>query len=255
VPPAPATASSATDDAPAAPSKNPDRLPTGEAPAGGVRTVDAPPASLSGAASDVAGAPPATAALQPAAQPGVDADAIVAQKAVLYEEPVDAAEAASGVTAIDAAVTWRFVAESPDGPEIEADIDVPQRKMKVRLAIRRNTDASLPASHLVEVVIDTPPDFPGKGIKNVPRLVLKDSEAATRGQPLIGATAAITEGFFWIALSGVESDVTANLAILRSRGWIDLPLVYETGQRAILTIEKGTPGERVIEKALAAWAQ
>ena len=29
--------------------------------------------------------------------------------------------------------------------------------------------------------------------------------------------------------------------------------VYETGQRAILTFEKGTPGERVFQKAMAAW--
>ena len=47
----------------------------------------------------------------PAAQGG-DA-ALVAQKAVLYEEPVDSAKAANGVTQINAAVTW---SSSPTPP-------------------------------------------------------------------------------------------------------------------------------------------
>ena len=105
----------------------------------------------------------------------------------------------------------------------------------------------------MEVVIDTPADFPGQGVRDVPRLVLKPSEEA-RGQPLIGASAKVADGFFWIALSGVDADVNANLNLLKDRLWIDLPLVYETGQRAILTFEKGTPGERVFERALTAWA-
>ena len=44
-----------------------------------------------------------------------------------------------------------------------------------------------------------------------------------------------------------------NIALMRERNWIDIPLVYQNDQRAILTLEKGTPGQRVFEKALAAW--
>jgi hypothetical protein len=36
--------------------------------------------------------------------------------------------------------------------------------------------------------------------------------------------------------------------------WIDLPIVYQTNQRAILTFEKGTPGDRVFQRAFAAWS-
>jgi hypothetical protein len=131
-------------------------------------------------------------------------------------------------------------------------VDVPERGLKVKLAIRRNIDETLPASHIVEVVVDTPGDFPGRGIRDVPRVVFKPSEDS-RGQPLIGASARVADGFFWIALSGVDSDVRMNLGLLRERIWIDLPLVYESGQRAILTIEKGAPGERAFERALTAW--
>jgi hypothetical protein len=225
------------------------------APASNVRVV----APEAGAADDPIGQQLANDAAGPGATMAAaeaepaETDALVAQRAVLYEEPLDAAAAAAGVVAINAAVTWRYLPNGINGPEIVGDVDVPERALKIKLAIRRNTDETLPASHIVEVVVDAPSDFPGQGVRDVPRVVFKPSEDA-RGQPLIGASARVADGFFWIALSGVESDVTANLNLLRDRIWIDLPLVYDSGQRAILTIEKGTPGERVFERALTAWA-
>ena len=133
-----------------------------------------------------------------------------------------------------------------------ANLDVPDRGLKVKLTIHKNTDNTLPASHLVEVVVTTTAAFPGKGVSSIPRLVLKPSEDA-RGQPLIGATAKVADGYFWIALSAVPADVDNNMQLLKERDWIDLPLVYDTGQRAILTFEKGTPGDRVLAQAMAAW--
>jgi hypothetical protein len=187
------------------------------------------------------------------AAPEEDADSLVAQRAVLYEEPLEQAAAANGVVAINAAVTWTYNPNGVYGPEAIANLDVPERGLKIKISFRRNSDQTLPASHVVEVNVTAPASFPGKGIKDVPRLVLKPTEDA-RGQPLIGASAKVADGFFWIALSGVDRDVASNVALMRDRSWIDLPLVYETGQRAILTFEKGTPGERVFEKTLAAWA-
>jgi len=226
-----------------------------------VRSVDPQPSDAApmaaapnpGATGD--GGPAADGAAAPSAQaaaPDASGDALVAQKAVLYEEPLDAANAASGVVAINAAVTWRYVDGGPNGPEIQADLQVPERGMKIKFSIHKNSDTTLPASHLIEVVVDTPPDFPGKGIKSVPRIVMKPTEEA-HGQPLVGAPAKVTDGFFWVALSAADADISANLALLRERSWIDLPFVYNTGQRAILTFEKGTPGERVFDKAIAAW--
>ena len=181
-----------------------------------------------------------------------DAGSPVAQRAILYEEPLDAAAAAAGVVAINAAVTWAYIADGINGPEIVGNVDVPERALKLRIAIRRNTDETLPASHIVEVVVDAPADFPGGGVRDVPRVVFKPSEDA-RGQPLIGASARVADGFFWIALSGIEQDVDLNVNLLRDRIWIDVPLVYENGQRAILTLEKGAPGAQVFERALTAW--
>ena len=62
--------------------------------------------------------------------------------------------------------------------------------MTIHLVVRSNTDPTLPASHIIEVEIDTPPDFAGEGIRSVPRLVLKSGEK-DGGDPLIGAAAII----------------------------------------------------------------
>ncbi len=245
---APATQVAATQPAAIDPNaKDTDRLLPGQtAPADGVRVV-----APEGSAAENSAAGTTDTRLLPANQNTAGTDALVAQRAVLYEEPLDSAAAATGVVAINAAVTWSFV-QGTDGAEIVGNIDVPERAMKLKITMRRNTDETLPASHLVEVVIEAPASFPGKGIRDVPRLVLKPSEEA-RGQPLIGASAKVADGFFWIGLSSEAPDIASNLKLLKERTWIDLPLVYETGQRAILTFEKGTTGERVFERALTAW--
>ena len=218
-------------------------------PGGGSATAD----NSAPAASPAASPGSSTASATPATPAAANTDALVAQKATLYEEPLDSNAAASGVVAINAAVTWSLT-QAGDGAEIVGNIDVPDRGMKIKLTFRRNTDKSLPASHVVEVVLDTPASFPGKGIRDVPRIVMKPAEDA-RGQPLIAASAKVADGFFWVGLSGVDTDIAANLRLLKQREWIDLPLVYESGQRAIITFEKGTPGDRVFDQALTAWTQ
>ncbi|SDB02339.1 hypothetical protein [Bauldia litoralis] len=227
--------------------KNDDRLLAGDAPAADVRTVGA----REDTAPAMAAAPAADSVPQAPAAPAAG-DPLVAQKAILYEEPVGDAGDGAGVTAINAAVTWRFINDGPNGPEVEARLDVPERDMSVRFSFHKNSDETLPASHLIEVTVDTPASFPGQDITEVPRVVMKSSEEE-RGQPLVGAAAKVADGFFWVALSANQNDIASNVALLRARNWIDLPFVYGTGQRAILTFEKGTPGERVFEEAFAAW--
>ena len=36
----------------------------------------------------------------------------------------------------------------------------------------------------------------------------------------------------------------ANIALLRGQDWIDIPLVYKSGRRALITMEKGVPGSQ-----------
>jgi hypothetical protein len=99
-----------------------------------------------------------------------------------------------------------------------------------------------------------PADFPDGGISNVPGVLMKQNEQA-RGVPLAGLAVKVTNGFFLIGLSAVEVDLQRNIALLKERPWFDIPIVYNNGKRAILAVEKGTPGERVFEEAFRAWGQ
>src|SRR6188508_3794935 len=96
------------------------------------------------------------------------------------------------------------------------------------------------------------PDSVGGGV-SVPGILMKSNEQA-RGTPLSALAVKVTDGFFLVGLSNVESERGRNLQLLKERSWFDVPLVYTNQRRAIIAIEKGTPGERAFKDALTAWA-
>jgi hypothetical protein len=193
----------------------------------------------------------APAASPPASQPTTD----VAQRAVLYEaDPSDPQG-----KRYPGSVVWRTETVSPGAgmaPElvVRADIAIPERHMTVTWSLRRNTDKSLPASHTIELMFNLPPDFSGGGIANVPGILMKDNEGV-RGMPLAGLAVNVTTGFFLIGLNAAEQEMQRNMQLLKEREWFDILLVYNNQSRAILTIEKGPPGDRVFKEAFAAWGQ
>ena len=98
----------------------------------------------------------------------------------------------------------------------------------------------------------TPDGFEGGGIDNVLRVAMKASEQEA-GSPLIGIPAKIADGFFLVALNDTKAEEDTNLALLRNQDWIDIPVVYKSGRRALLTVEKGIPGDKVFDEAMQAW--
>jgi hypothetical protein len=181
--------------------------------------------------------------------------AAVAQRVVLYEEdPADP----QGKRYVGSAI-WRTETVTP-GPgaapdlAVRADLEIPERRITMTFSLRRNTDQALPASHTIEVTFNLPADFPFGGISNVPGILMKQAEQ-TRGAPLAGLAVKVTSGFFLVGLSAVEGDMQRNLQLLKERGWFDIPIVYNNGRRAILALEKGTPGERAFDEAFKAWGQ
>ena len=187
--------------------------------------------------------------------PGNQAAPAVAQRVVLYEEdPNDP----KGKRFVGSAI-WRTETVSPGAglaPElaVRADIEIPDRRMTVTWSLRRNTDKALPASHTIEIMFNLPSDFPGGGIANVPGVLMKQAEEA-RGTPLAGLAVKVTNGFFLIGLSAVDADRQRNIQLLKDQEWFDVPIVYTNGGRAIMAVEKGTPGDRAFADAFAAWAK
>jgi hypothetical protein len=184
-----------------------------------------------------------------------DQVAPVAQRVVLYDEDPSDPKGKQYV----GSVIWRTeaikaAAGQPADIAVRADIDIPDRKFKMSISFRRNTDTSLPASHTAELTFVLPPDFAGGGVANVPGILMKSNEQA-RGTPLSALAVKVTDGFFLVGLSNVDSERERNLQLLKERSWFDIPLVYVNQRRAIIAIEKGAPGERAFNDAFAAWGQ
>ncbi|GGI19955.1 hypothetical protein [Bradyrhizobium guangdongense] len=177
----------------------------------------------------------------------------VAQKVVLYDEDPSDPKGKQYV----GSVVWRLEPIKASGNQkadvaVRADIEIPDRKFKMTMSFRRNTDSSLPASHTAELTFVLPPDFPGGSVSNVPGILMKSNEQA-RGTPLAGLAVKVTDGFFLVGLSNVDADRSRNVQLLKERSWFDVPLVYANQRRAIIAIEKGAPGERAFNDAFAQW--
>ena len=172
------------------------------------------------------------------------------QKVVLYQEdPNDTA----GKRYVGSAV-WRTESVPPSPgqkPNIaaRADIEIPAQNISIRWSLRRNDDKALPASHTIEMMFTLPPNFPHGGITNIPGVLMKQSES-TRGVALAGLAVKVANNFFLIGLSSVAANMRRNIELLEELSWIDIPVVYGDGKRAIIAIEKGTPGERAFTDVL-----
>ena len=75
-----------------------------------------------------------------------------------------------------------------------------------------------------------------------------------RGNALIAVPAKITDDFHMIALNDFPDAMKTNLELLKSRNWIDIPVSYRNGRRALLTLQKGNDGIAAFDKALSEWA-
>lgn len=175
------------------------------------------------------------------------------QKAFLYEEGVANAQASRD----DGEMVWTLEQESPaegQPPEavIKGRLDIPSRGLTMDVLIRRNTDESLSASHLIELVFKAPSDFSGGNIDTIARFVMKPSEQA-RGEPLIAVPVKISPGYFMIALNNLDQARQANEKLMVEADWIDIPLSYATGRRALVTLSKGETGSEVFNEAFESW--
>jgi hypothetical protein len=160
-------------------------------------------------------------------------------------------------TAIQGSVSWSLQqendAEGKPSPTVQGQITVPGRGLSALITFKRNTDPSLPASHLIEIVFSVSPGFEGGAIDSVQRIAMKSTEQ-DRGNALIAVPAKITDDFHMIALNDFPDAMKTNLELLKSRNWIDIPVSYRNGRRALLTLQKGNDGIAAFDKALSEWA-
>lgn len=193
--------------------------------------------------------PPAAAA---PARPSV----AVAQQAVLIEEST--APDSSQPTSSPGRVTWRIdTANGEQGQPLQtmavAVVNYPDAGLSMTMTIRKNLDATLPASHTVSLSFSqTGPDAASRVVQDVGLLQAKDDESG-RGSPVSGLPVRVRDNLFLIGLSSLPSDVERNVDLLTHRNWFDVAVRYTNGRRAVLTFEKGQSGNQVLQQAIDAW--
>jgi hypothetical protein len=178
----------------------------------------------------------------------------VVQRAVFYEEDPANPQAPKAQVG---RVTWRLENVNPgQGQPLEraviANVEVPDAGISMRMVLRRNLDTTLPASHTVELTFTTREGDTARVIRDVGLLQFKSEEAA-RGTPVAGLPVPVRENLFLIGLSNLQADVARNTQLFVRRNWIDLPVRMASGQRAILSFEKGGSGEQIINDAFSQW--
>lgn len=182
---------------------------------------------------------------QPAAAPQA--------RAMLREAGPTGAQQSSAI----GTVAWH-TESVPGGPgrgietAIRGEVAIPERQLQAILTLKRNTDAALPASHTLEIQFIVPQDFSDGGIQNLPGVLMKPGEAIV-GMALSGMSVKVTNGYFLVGLANPAAETGRNEQLLKERTWIDIHLEYNTGRKAILTLEKGPMGEKLFLETMAQW--
>ncbi|CBI75907.1 conserved protein of unknown function [Bartonella clarridgeiae 73] len=136
---------------------------------------------------------------------------------------------------------------------LRGDITIPSEGLSLRLTLRRNTDESLCAAYIIDLIFITSDKFSGQTINNIKSLTFKANEKSI-GQTLFGTvTAKIDNDFFLFALTGNHPFLDRNLQLIRDLDWLRLVMSDKNGRVHELTFAKGPAGEAIFNKVIGQW--
>ena len=216
---------------------------------------------------------PPRAAEQPPAQPAAPQQQAQAQPQQAPQRPASVEQAAPvaqrSAILVQAALNdmqnvethvgttvWRLEESRRPGangsPAVRADIDIAPVGVKFVLLIEKNNDTTLRASHMMTLrfLPQEGAALPGVAEIGTPQMRNESSPAV---EPLAGAQAKITDNIYIVALSADTTLAARNLDTLKTRGWFDFPIRLSDGRISKITVEKGPPGDRLLEQALEQW--
>ena len=192
---------------------------------------------------------------QPATPAANQAPLPVAHRAALL---VEAPETPEKVKTYIGSVVWRLD-NVPGGPgqplgtAVHADVEIPEAKVRMTVDLQKNMDASLNASHTIEIRFSLQPGSIIPGVKQIGAVQMRREDMAN-GDPLAGVPVPITDTYYLVGLARGDMEAR-NIELLKTRGWLDVPLALTNGRIAKFSLEKGASGDRVINDALSVWAQ
>jgi hypothetical protein len=193
---------------------------------------------------------PAEPQVAPSQNLAIDPTAAAGSQSLLLEASDDGT---TGAVPFSGTVEWSQGKDEMDQSTLVGKANIPARNLTVDMLIRKNSDPSLPASHLMEINFSVTDSFIGGSIAGLPGVLLKNEELV-QGTPLVGASARVVGNSFLFALSASAEDAATNSNLLTSRKWIDLAIVYATGKRAIITLEKDEDAAKLFADVFKAWS-
>jgi hypothetical protein len=144
------------------------------------------------------------------------------------------------------------VAGQPNEIALRADIDFAQSRVQVEMSIQRNRDASLPASHLVQLRFVPGANAELGTVQSIATLEFRQVENQP-GYQLAGQGIPVVANLFLIALSQVEQTRQLNEQMMRTRPLIYTEFVLADGKRGAILFEKGVSGEQLFAEAFRRW--
>ncbi|HEY8578780.1 MAG TPA: hypothetical protein VIL72_02765, partial [Beijerinckiaceae bacterium] len=232
-----------TAEAPA-PAAEPGKI--NERAGGAAAPAPAAPAQTPAPQQPAAEAPPP----RPTGPQASPAEVLVAQRAAILIQA--AVNDQQNVETHIGAATWRIERSQRPGagdqPALRADVDIADVGLKLSLTIEKNTDATLRASHTMTIRFtqDSQGKMPAIAELGTPQM---RNESAPNVDPLAGVQAKITDTIFIVALTAEPAFAVRNVELMKTRGWIDLPVRLSDGRIAKITLEKGAVGDRLFEQA------
>jgi hypothetical protein len=168
-------------------------------------------------------------------------------RALLLEASLDSQ---SGAVPVAGTVDWSEGTDDFGSLTVVGRAAIPSRNLSASILIRKNDDATLPASHILEIDFHLPEGFDNGSVSALAGVLLKN-EMLVPGKALAGAAARVVGNSFIFALSGKARDVATNVNLLDSQRWLDIALTYSNGRNAILTLEKTEAAQPIFDRLLA----
>ena len=183
--------------------------------------------------------------------PGAAVASAGGSQSLLFEASQDGT---TGAVPFSGTVDWSKGTDENGLPTLVGKANIPARNLGVSVLIRKNHEADLPASHLMEINFTVSDSFIGGAISGLPGVLLKDEEL-TQGTPLVGASARVVRNSFLFALSSSAADEATNKDLLTSRKWMDIAIIYATGKKAIITLEKDDKAQQMFNEVFSGLGQ
>lgn len=187
---------------------------------------------------------------------GATADAAVAagQRVIFFEEAVEGQPETAPVLG---RVNWALetIRDQTGAGDVAVKAEIKGLNGSLTSAtvvIKRNRDIGFPASHLIELAFVTPEQGGSGRVRDIGPPEMR-AEEGLRGATLSGVPVPVTENVFLVGLTNLPDKIEQNRDLLRSRNWMMIPMRFASGRRAVLLLEKGLVGDRVLLDAFQAW--